>query len=289
MEQDPSAGLQTLIRAVTPGYLDGMGMRVLAGRAFTDADRPGSEQVAVVNATFAREMFPAGTAVGEVVVVRGVERRIVGVASDVVEFTIQDGGRDRVLYTPYQQEDQAWMRVALDFVIRAHGSPAAAEAAARGAIARASGSIVPGAARTMRSYLERDIEMHRFRALLALAFAGVALLLAGVGVAAVTAQSVSRRVPEIGVRVALGSTPAAAVRTIMRPLARVTLVGLAIGLVAAMLAGRLLEAFLFGVHARDPLVLLVVALLILGAAAAGSWIPARRAAVVDPVLALRSE
>jgi len=286
---DRGAAVQTLVRAITPGYFDAMGIRLLAGRAFTESDQRQGELVAIVNATFARRMFDGAQALDETVVVRKIERRIVGIVPDVAEFTIQDAEGTPVLYTPYPQEDQPWMRGSLFFVVRAPGAPANLEPSIRAAVARASGAIVASGMRPLTFYLDRDIAMHEFRALLLLLFGGAALFLASIGVASVAAYTVSRRVPEIGLRMALGATAGGAVKAVMRPLAVVTVIGLALGLVLAVPAARLLGSFLFGVDPGDPVVLLAGPLLMFAAALAGSWIPARRAAAVDPAVALRGE
>jgi putative ABC transport system permease protein len=143
--------------------------------------------------------------------------------------------------------------------------------------------------RTLQSFVDRSVEEPRFRAMLIAAFAVLALVLAAVGVFGLISYTVTQRTREIGIRVALGASPRQVLLTIVREGLTLAAAGVAIGLVGAALATRVLTAFLFGVGAGDPLTFGLVALLLLTVAAAASYLPSRRALSVDPVVALRAE
>ncbi|MBW3553518.1 MAG: ADOP family duplicated permease [Gemmatimonadetes bacterium] len=285
---DPEGMDQVLVRAVTAGYFEVMGVPLLRGRVIAGSDRAGAAPVAVINRSYAA-LLPGG-GVGHRVVVRGEPREIVGVVEDVVEFRLEDGPGDLVLYTPYPQEDQAWMRRAFHVVLRTAADPAALAEPIRGAVERASPAILLSQRiRHMSDYVARDLAAYRFRAFLLGFFAVTALLLAAAGIAAVTAYAVARSVPEIGIRMALGASSRAVVRGILAQAAGLVGVGLALGLVGSVAASRALSHFLFGVQPGDPAAYGLAAVLLSAVALLAAWIPARHAAAIDPVRALRAE
>jgi putative ABC transport system permease protein len=278
---------QVLVRAVTPGYFGAMGVPVLRGRAFTPADRANAPAVALVNRSYA-DLLPGG-GIGRIVIVRSVPREIVGVVDDVVEFRLADGTGDRVLYTPYAQEEQTWMRTGFHIVLRTGLAPAALDAPVRAAAQRANPSILMSQRlQPMREYLASDLASHRFRALLIGLFGATSLLLAAAGIAALTAYSVARRIPEIGIRMALGASTRDVVAGVLAHSGTPVLAGLAAGLIGAFAAGRALAHFLFGVRPLDPLAYLAAAFVMAAVALLAAWLPARRAATIDPADALRS-
>jgi len=280
--------VRALVRAVTPGYFASMGVALARGRVFTWADAPGAPDVAVVNTAFARRLFADEDPVGREIDVRGVACRIVGVVDRVVEFTLAEA-EQLAVYTSFPQERQSWMRTAVTLTARTGGDPAALAGAVRAAVRRADGSVAVSGIRPMASLVEADVAAPRLRALLIGLFAGTALALAAIGIAGVLGYTVTQRLPEMGLRLALGADPRGIVRLVLAQSGRLVGGGLAIGLVAAGLATRVIGSFLVGVPTGDPTVLVGVAALLAGVALVASWLPARRAARVDPATALRAD
>lgn len=279
---------QVLVRAVTPGYFQAMGIPLSRGRAIAETDRRGTTPVAVINRSYS-DLLPGG-GVGQTVMVRGVPREIVGVVEDVVEFRIQDGTGDPVLYTPYTQEDQAWMRTGLHVVLRTPARPGALANDLREAVRRADpAALLAQRIRPMSDYIALDLAAYRFRAVLLVFFAFTALVLAAAGIAAVTAYAVDRQSREIGIRMALGASTRVVVRGILARSSRIMAAGLMAGLLGAFAASRTLSGFLFGVQPADPTAFVLATLTLAVVSLLAAWIPARRAATVDPVRALKAD
>lgn len=284
--QGSGENLQTLVRAVTPGVFEALSIPLLTGRVFGAGDVTGAAPVAMVNETFAREMFGGASPIGRVVEVRGMDRQIVGLVRDVVEFTPLDATGDPVLYTPYPQETQSWMRRSFTLVV-ASANPAALA----GPVDRGIRGAVPGvgiaSVMPVRGYLDRTIAIYRFRAYLLVIFGTVALVLATLGVAAVTAHAVARRRREFGLRMALGATAGDVQRLVVGQAGRATASGLVAGLIAAYWATRLLAGFLVGVEPHDLATFVAVPLVLAAVAGVASWLPTRAATRVDPSITLR--
>lgn len=286
---------------VSPHYFDTVGTPLLRGRALSDRDRPGSPLVTVVTQSFARKYFgdadPIGRRIGQTIP----EIEIVGVVGDA---KYQDG-RDRpreMFFLPYLQETAesraraAAMKVRIDRshypqAIEIHTSAAvpAIEQEVRRALADVDRRITVRSVISMDEGVARAFNLERLIARLTVAFGGVALLLACLGLYGVTAYSVARRTREIGLRIAVGGSWQRVVGAILRSALVQVAAGVAIGLPAALIAGRFLQARLFGVAPYDPLVLSAGLTLLAGAAAIAALLPAGRAARMDPVKALRIE
>jgi putative ABC transport system permease protein len=271
-------------RLVSPHYFDVLRMPVLTGRAFSEADQKGSEPVAVVSEAMAKKLWPRGHAVGERVrLASGPWLRVVGVCGDVVHDWFE--GRVPTLYRPMAQAPAD----ALVFAIRTPGDPLAAVADARAAVARVDPTQPLFEIMSLRRVLsDRTISLQYIAAVMA-AFAGLALLLAMLGLYAVMTYLVSQRVREIGVRIALGATGADVTRLTLSEAARLTAFGVAIGLVLAVALGRAMEAGLLGIVSTDIRMTIALAAALAVTALAASYVPARRAASVDPIVALRAE
>jgi putative ABC transport system permease protein len=280
----PSERERAGIRMVTEGYFDVMQIRLQRGRVFTEHDRAGAPLVCVINASLARRMFD-GNPIGQTIR-RGrdadLNYEIVGIVDDVHTYGLRRPPVDEVYY-PLRQ--LPWAQLAI--VARSDGDPALLRRTMEGAVASVDpGQPVAGFA-TMEQRLDRSWGAERAMASTALAFAAIGLLLALVGVYAVLAQSVASRTAEIGVRVALGADRGQIVRLILSNGMTIVGVGIAIGVLAAMLGGGYLSAQLYAVDSRDPWIIAGTAGLFATVALAACLAPSWQAARLDPVHALR--
>jgi putative ABC transport system permease protein len=273
-------------RRITPDYPKTMGIRLLQGRALTDADREGTPKVALINETMARTFWPGEDPVGK----RFKEvwlrewTTVVGVVTDVKSHGLA-GRIEPEVYRPFTQAPSRDMSL----VVRTSVEPTTLAALLRAAVASVDAQVPVSEIRTAEQIVSGSVADSRFTTFLLAAFAAVALVLAAVGIYGVIAYTVSQRTREIGVRVALGARGRDVQWQVVRQGGRLALVGIAVGVVASLAAARLLSSLLFGVSTTDPITFVSVALLLGGVAVLASWIPARRAASVDPIIALRAE
>ncbi len=278
----PVAGFQV----ATTDYFRAMGMQIRRGRAFTEADRDGSPQVAIINESFARRFYPNEDPLGQRIIIRNRPEasEIVGIVNDVKHF-----GPDKVpgpeMYVPYNQ----LVVGAVPLVVRTKSEPEALIGAVQQEIRAVDREVAIGKVRTMTQMMAAALAERRFALLLLGGFAAVALLLAAVGVYGVMAYAVTRRAHEFGVRMALGAQTQDVTKLVIRQGMKLAAIGVMIGLLAAFALTRLLSDMLYEVSAADPLTFAVVALLLTAVALLACWIPARRATKVDPVVALRRE
>jgi putative ABC transport system permease protein len=280
---DPAKAPRVDYRLVSPRYFDVLRMPLAAGRAFTTADHKAAEPVAIVSESMARKFWPHG-AIGERVrITDGAWLRIVGVCGDVVHDWFD--GRKPTLYRPLAQAPTD----GLAFAIRTDRDPLSLAADVRAAFARVDPMQPMFDVMPMRQVLsDRTISLQYIAAVMG-AFAGLALLLALLGLYAVMTYLVTQRIREIGVRIALGATGRDVTRLTLSQAARLTAIGLTIGLVLAVALGRAMEAGLLGIVSTDLRMTAVLALALGVTALAASYLPARRAASIDPITALRSE
>jgi putative ABC transport system permease protein len=278
-------------RSVMGDYFGVMGIPRKTGRDLLPSDREGTPLVGVVNESFVRKYFPGANPVGARIrwardeEVRWIE--IVGVVGDVRHFGLAHADRPAV-YTPYAQSAQKWKRW-MEVVVRGPRETSGLAALLREKVHLVDPLIpVPGA-RSLESIVTTSLGSERFRTQLLTLFAGLALLLASVGIAGVMSQSVRQRTAEIGVRMALGAEPRRVVLGLLAEGMRLTALGLAFGVAGALAVSRVLSSFLYGVGSADPATYAVVGLLLAASAALACWIPARRAASIDPMRALRAE
>jgi predicted permease len=271
---------------VGAGYFEAMGIRMVEGRSFTPEDDGVAEPVLVVNRRFAERFWPGESALGRIVHTSGADRRVVGVTEDGRYNTL---GEEPLafMYLPHAQ--------AFNYAMTLHVRTADPTAAGR--IATALRQEIRTLDPDLPVYDVRTMENHLGIALLPARlggfglglFGGLGLLLAAVGIYGVMAYSVARRRREMGIRMALGAAPAGVVALVLREGLGLALIGAALGLLAALAAARLLEGLLYGVSALDPVAFTVVPALLVGVAALAVWLPARRAAGVDPARSLRAE
>ncbi len=271
-------------RTVSERYFDALRMPILAGRAFGAGDQQSSEPVVIVSEMMARKFWPSTSAIGERIrLVNGPWMRVVGVCGDVVHDWFD--GRVATMYLPIAQAPGE----ALVFAIRTRGDPLSVVSAARAAVAHVDATQPVFEVMTHRQVLsERTISLQYIASVMG-AFAGLALLLSILGLYAVMTYLVAQRVREIGVRIALGATSADVTRLTLGQAARLTAIGVAIGLMLSVALSRAMEAGLLGVVSADIRTTVALAAVLGAVALAASYLPARRAASVDPIVALRGD
>jgi putative ABC transport system permease protein len=287
----PGESMEEQLRIVTDGYFGAMGIPMLAGREFTPRDSPAAPRVAVVNDAFARKHFPGRTAIGQrVSFTQDAPQwyQIVGIAANIKHRGLDAADRPE-LYVPYRQPLFTSWTVRPMYVVVRSAAPAAAMPTVRRDIAGIDADQPVSDARTMAERIEGSLAARRFNLVLLGVFAVLALTLAAVGIYGVVAHSVTDRIHEIGVRVALGAQRRDIVAMIMRQGLAATIVGTIAGIGAALAVTRVMSTLLFGVGAADPATFTVIPLLLIGVAAAACYLPARRATHVDPLKALRAE
>jgi predicted permease len=273
---------------VSEGYFRAMDIPILRGRSFREQDTPSTPLVAVINQTLARTYFPNQNPFGKRLV-WGYRTpfTIVGVAGDV-KFSALDADVSPMIYMSNFQVASGVSRHAV-FVLRTAGDPAGLASAARREIWSVDKDLPVFGVTTMNDVLAASVAQRRFSTGLLGGFAVLALLMAAIGLYGVLSYSVSQRMHEMGLRMALGANARDLMCLVLGQGIRVALAGVAAGLVASFAATRLLAGMLFGVSPLDPLTLIVVAAVLVAAALLASFIPARRATKVDPMEALRYE
>jgi putative ABC transport system permease protein len=279
-----------LYRVGTNGYLSTLGVKVLEGRLFDGSDGGSSVPVVVITRTLARQFFMGQSPLGHRIRVGGpdaVWSRIVGVVADVHERGYEPAMMPGV-YLPVVQISNA-PSVPSEFIVRTKGNPAALTEAIRRAIWSVNPQQPVSRVRTMEEWINLDVADRRQQTTLLGTFAGLALLLACIGLYGVLSYTVTQRSREIGVRIALGASGANISRMILGHGLKVTVAGLVIGSALSWAATRVMSRLLYGVTATDPSVFAGMATMLAVVALAACWIPARRASTVDPVLVLRGE
>ncbi len=274
-------------RIVTPGYFETMGIPLLAGRDFDGTDRHDGPQAVIVNRALAEKIWPGETALGKSIGYpwNSPWVEVVGVVENVLEGEL-DGEVEPALYFPYSQRSMASMTV---LVAGAGLDPHSLAPGLREAVRQLDDQIPVNDVQTVAAVAWRSIARPRFAAALLAAFAAIALGLGALGIYAVIAYLVQQRSHEFGVRLALGASPEKIQRQVVSQGLRLGLVGLALGLVGALAASRGLEHLLFQVSPLDAGILAGAGVLLLAVALAACYLPARRAARVDPLQALRAE
>ena len=274
-------------RAVSPGYLEAIGVPLVTGRTLDGGDRADRAPVVVVNQAFARRYFPGRPAIGErISITRGLDvvwREIVGVVGDVRHRALSVDP-DPEMYVPFRDDPVFFMR----FAVSAPNAESLA-AGARAAVWDVDKDLPVTKVRPLEALVAASVAQPRFHALLVGGFAVLALVLAAIGLYGVVARLVAQRTQEIGLRSALGASPRQILGLVGRHVSRLVLVGLLIGLAGALALTRTLERFLFGVPTTDAATFAAVTVLFAIVAGVAAWLPARRALAVDPVEALRAE
>jgi predicted permease len=293
-----------LFRAISGGYFETMGMRILRGRAIERGDVDRAEPVAVISQTLARTVFRDQDPIGKRVASNvppakmGGPRTlvwltVVGVVTDVPMRALNEAPMP-MLYMPLSHGSASAGGIlpgigSVIFVVRTVTPPEALVPAARGALQQVDPDLALAQVSTLEELIDRaSAQMTFTMALLAIA-ASISLVLGVIGIYGVTSYVVNQRTAEIGVRLALGAEPASITRQIVRQGGVVSLMGIAIGLIGALAGGQLIASVLYGVSARDPIVFVLMPTLLLMVALIACWIPARRAAALNPTVALRAD
>jgi putative ABC transport system permease protein len=281
--QDPSA----LWYAVSPDYFRAMAVPLVRGRLFTGRDTVGMPRVALINETMARKVFPGEDPIGRRFTLDNeptVTREIVGIVKDVKHYGLEYQATSQ-LYEPYLQTPTEDMTL----LLRSGTNPADLAPAAREAIHALDPDQPVSEVRTMADLVSSSTAPRRFNMLLITLFAVVALVLVAVGIYGVVAYSVAQRTREIGVRMALGARRGDVLSLVLRQGMFLVIAGVALGLAGAMALTRLIAKLLFGVGALDAVTFLSMPLVLGAVALLACYIPARRAARVDPMVALHYE
>jgi predicted permease len=276
---------------ITPSYFETLHQPILAGREFTPADTKGAPEVAVVNLTFAKRFYGSPqNALGRLIAEGGgkdtkPDTTIVGVVGDVKHQNLRDSPAGAVYRSYLQQKHPGGLRL---YVLTAQ-QPSSIESAVRERIHRLDPKLVVDGMRTMEEQIDISVSNERALAMLAISFSALALLMTAVGLYGVLAFATAQRTREIGVRMALGAQRSSVVLLVMGEMALTAAIGIAVALPAAFGLSRLLTSLLYGVQPGDPLTLLTCVLICVTMVMLAAAIPARRAASVDPMKALRSE
>ncbi|CAN5880254.1 ABC transporter permease [soil metagenome] len=279
------------VRVATPDYFRTMGIPLRRGRAFGDADRADAPPVVVINEMAARRYFPDEDAIGQRIRLgwgpgddRFAGGEVVGVVADVRQVGPSEDYVPEI-YLPYTQVPVSDMSV----IVRTAGDPLALAGVLRSQVRELDPNLPLSNLRTLDQLVAQSVAQPRFYMLLLTVFAAVALALAAIGIFGVMSYSVAQRTREIGIRVALGAEPQRVLQLVVGRALRLALLGVAVGLLGALALTRLLESLLFGVSTTDPLTFVAVAVLLAAVALLASYLPARRASGVDPIVALRAE
>jgi predicted permease len=279
-------GTLTEINDIAPNFFETLRIPVLQGRSFNDSDRKDTTQVAVVNEAMAKHFWPNENAIGKRFHFFGdpTLREVVGVARNTVVNTIGEDPQPLV-YLPLTQDFAATVTMQ----VRTTGQPKSAIPAVRGQVQGLDTNLPLTDMNTIGELLDQGLWAPRMGAGLLAVFGGLALVLAVIGVYGVLSYSVNQQTREIGIRMAMGAQAGSVLRLVVKQGMRLAAIGLVAGLVAAFAAMRVLSSLLFGVSAHDPLIFGGVLLVLATAATLACYIPARRAARVDPLVALRHE
>ena len=272
-------------RPATPGYFSTMGIALKQGRLFDQHDDTNAKRVALVNESLVRKIFARENPLGQYIVMGNTQpMEIVGVVADAKLYGL-DAPVEPAVYVPHMQSPPDIMGL----VVRTEGDPATVAAAVRREVLKLDPEQPISNVRTIEKVLSDSLMLRRVSMLMLMVFAGLALTLATLGIYGLTAYSVSRRTHEIGLRVALGASQPQILRLVVGRGLVISVIGAVIGLAAAFQLTRALAGMLYGVTATDPLVFAGVPLLLIVVSVLASYVPARKAAKIDPLVALRYE
>ena len=278
---------------IAPDYFRTLGILLLAGRDFTASDNPtgdnASTPVALINEALAQRYFPTGDALGQRISVgipnpKNPYATIIGVVKDIPHSTLESPAKPEI-FLPYARQPH----LTAHFYVRVTGKPSSFASAIRQTVLTIDPDQPVKSIQPMKTVIATTLAPRRFTTGLLGSFALLALVLAALGIYSINAYAVAQRTQEIGIRMALGAQVRDVLRLILQRGLRLVWVGLALGLVLSLAVTRTLKSLLFNVSATDPLTFVGVALLLAAVALLACWVPARRAARVDPMIELRHE
>jgi predicted permease len=295
---DPQKKQEEDFNAVGTQFFETLKIPLVAGRGFGPQDSASSPKVGIINEALAKRRFPGVNPLGKRFSLNGGHNtdghggkfatdliEIVGICGDVRYVNLRDEPPAQ-FYLPYVQQGDVG---GMTYEIRTHGRPEDILPAVRKVVQQVDPDLPLAEVRTQEQQIASDLNQERLFVLLTSGFGLLALVLACVGIYGVMAYSVSRRTNEIGIRLALGALPRQVLGMVLGEAWQMAAVGIGVGLVAAVLLGRLVRSMLYGVEPNDPVTVACGVLVLLAVALGASWIPARRAAGVQPVQALRHE
>jgi len=280
-------------RPVSAGYLETLGVPLLRGRLVTQSDTEKAPYVAVINQAANRQYFPDVDPIGRRIQLGAIPdasvpwMEIVGIVGDLKQDLAGDPKAE--MYVPVRQGDSLLPVLAVSVVMRTERDPLGEASALRSVVRDINPNQPVVRVRTMEENISGSVSMPRFRATLLAIFAGAALLLAVVGLYGLMVYTVNQRVHEIGIRVALGADRGDVLRMVIAQGLKLAIAGVLVGVLSSLALGRILSGFLYGVSPTDPMTILGVAALLIFVALLASYLPAKRATRVDPMVALRYE
>jgi putative ABC transport system permease protein len=284
------------VRVISPGYRSAMHIPLLRGRDLNDSDVAGRPGVVLVSQSMARQFWPNEDPIGKRLMMYffpAMTREVVGVVADVKDDALSQTRTASMLYMPLGQlspsRDGQWQSFGMSLAVRTHTDPGSVISAITNAVNEIDSEVPALYVKTMQDTIDESLLQQRFTMLLLSGFAGLALLLAAVGIYSVLAYAVRWRVREIGIRMALGAQIRDVVGMVVADSLKPTCIGVAVGLAGALALGRVMSNLIYGVAASDPLTIAAVTLLLGLVALFASIIPAYRATRIDPLRALREE
>ncbi len=286
---DPTPGQELNVDydAIAPGYMRAIGEPLLRGRSFAEQDDARAPHVAMINEAMAERFWPGADPLGQRISFDGKNgpwATVVGITGNIRRLGLDTAAPPQV-YVPFAQDPWFFMT----FVVRTDTAPSQVAPDVRRAVWAVSPNQAIAWTRPMGELIAVSIAKPRLSMSLLALFAGIALVLTAVGIYGVMAHSVTQRMQEMGIRIALGASRNDVIQLVLRNVLTLTLIGLAIGLAVAFSLSRALARFLFAVSATDPLTFLTISVLLVGMAVVATYIPARRATKVEPSIALKRE
>jgi predicted permease len=273
----------TFVYIVSPGYLKALGMRLKSGRDISWEDGPKSENVAIINETVARKLWPGQDAVGRMGAIGKQDVRIIGVVADVRESSVE-GNPGWQMYLPASQQGPE----GAELVVRSKLPPETMASSVMGVLRQLNPNQPATEFKPIQRIVDHAVSPRRFFVMLVGAFAALGLLLASLGIYGVISYSVAQRTQEIGIRMALGATQGRVQLGVIARTLGLALSGIALGAVASFAISGLITSLLFGTAPRDPATFICIVLLLTTVALFAGYIPARRASRIDPMIALRN-
>jgi predicted permease len=288
--EEPGSGNTASLRFVTPGFFETLRIPIRLGRDVAETDTHDAPFVAVVSDSFVRRNFPGENPLGRRFTFGFHDRTVVGVVGDIKVRGLEVSSEPQV-YLSYQQADDGEIigYVPKDLVVRTSGPPGRAVPAIRDIVRRVDAQIPLSDIRPLSEIVRAETAPRRVQAWVLVAFAGIAVLLAGAGIHGLLALTVSSRLREIGVRMAMGACPRDILRMVLRQAAVLAGAGVALGVLVAYAAGRAMQALLAGVSPGDAATFAAAVALSVATALLGSLLPALRAVRVDPMTVMRAE